>query len=57
MFHDGPFQHQELKFGRMIVLFMGGEGPTAIGDWVISSNCLFWGKYCPKSLLRSICFE
>ena len=57
MFCNGPFQQQELKFGGMIVLFMGCEGPAAIGDQVILPICLFLGEYCSHSLLRSIRFE
>ena len=57
MFHDGPFQHQELKLGRMIVLLMSSESSTTIGNRVILPICLFLGKYQSQSLLRSICFE
>ena len=57
MFCDGPFQCQELKFGRMIVLVMGCEGLAAIGDWVILPVCLFLGKYHSQSILRGVCFE
>ena len=32
MFCDSLFECQELKFGRMIVLFMNGEDSTTIGD-------------------------
>ena len=57
MFRDGPFQCQELKFGRMIILFIGGKDLAAIDNWVILPICLFLGKHCPQSLLRSVCFE
>ena len=57
VFCDGPFQHQELKFGRMIVLLMSSESSSTIGNWVILPICLFLGKYCSQSLLRSICFK
>ena len=57
MFHNGPFQCQELKFSKMIVLFMDSKGPTTIGDQAILPIWLFLGKYHSQSLLRSISFD
>ena len=52
MFCIVPFQHQELKFGGMIALFMGCKGLAAIGDWVISPICLFLESTAPSPSLE-----
>ena len=52
MFHNGPFQCQEFEFGGMKVLFMGCEGPAAIGNWVIMPVC-FWESTTPSPSLEA----
>ena len=64
--HNGPFQHQELEFGGMIVLFMGCEGPVAYGNWALtlSPSChrqlgdnahllVFWESTAPSPSLEA----
>ena len=48
MFHNCPFQHQNLKLGQVVILLMRGESSATIGNGVISSVGLFLGQLLPQ---------